>query len=308
MTWNLEWFYDDEDRDNHSDLAKEKSSPSRVEWNWRRDAVAERIAKIRPTVLALQEVENRRVLWYLTRSLDREHSLQYSEIGFESRDHYTEQDVGMLFRLPAELLLSSQLAMTSRMRKGGEYYDVSKHLLAVFDFPVGDDFQRVSVLNLHLRSGNQSEAVRKRQARLVHHWVANAIKRGEHMIVLGDFNTDETGTVTRDDSDLGIALGRETADVGDDLIDLNLKLPRDQRQTHLLAGKQFDRIFCSPSLVEDDPGKADLVFRSIEVRSDLVIQGQVDTPEEHWDNYWTRPASERDLSDHYPVIATFEVR
>ena len=40
MTWNLEWFYDEHVDDNYSQLAKEKSAPSRHDWEWRRDAVA----------------------------------------------------------------------------------------------------------------------------------------------------------------------------------------------------------------------------------------------------------------------------
>ncbi len=134
------------------------------------------------------------------------------------------------------------------------------------------------------------------------------IERGEHLIVLGDFNTEQRSDETRDDSDLGILSGRETDRTDDDLVDLNLRLPPGDRQTHLLDGRQFDRIFCSPSLVTDDPGRRDLTFRSIEVRRDLSIQGQPDDSQLHWENYWEIPADQRDLSDHYPVIATFEVR
>lgn len=307
MTWNLEWFYDDEQGDNRSELSREKSSPSRTEWNWRRDAVAKRIDQIQPTILAVQEVESRRILWYLTRSLQRNHSISYREIGFESRDHYTEQDVGILYRPPADLVLSSQFSLTERLKKSGSYYNVSKHLLAVFEYPVGDRFERVSIVNAHLRSGAKGTTVRQRQARTIHQWIRGAIERGEHLIVLGDFNTDESGT-SAVGSDMAILTGKETPSAKDDLIDLHSQLPADQRQTHLLAGKQFDRILCTPSLFEDDPGRLDLVFRSIEVRPDLAIQGRVDTTEEHWDQYWQLPPDQRDLSDHYPVIATFVVQ
>lgn len=308
MTWNLEWFYDDDGGDNYSELAKEKTAPSRQDWDWRRDAFAKRIAETRPTVLATQEVENRRVLWYLSRAIDRNHSIKYQEIGIEGRDHFTEQDVGMLIRAPAELLLTSQLSMTDRMREGGQYYDVSKHLLAVFEFPVGDGYERVTVMNVHLRSRAEGEPLRRRQALLTHHWIANAIKQGEHVILLGDFNTEETGDRTRADSDLGIISGLQTPDPDDDLIDLNLRLPAEQRQTHMLPGRQFDHIFCTPSLLHDDPTKPDLVFRSIETRRDLAVQGEPDDSQSHWDRYWELPADQRDLSDHYPVMATFEVR
>ena len=94
MTWNLEWFYDENPGDNFSRLAREKSAPDRGKWDWRRDAIANRIAGVRPTVVAVQEIENRRVLYYLTRALSRNHQLSYNEYALEGRDFFTEQDVG----------------------------------------------------------------------------------------------------------------------------------------------------------------------------------------------------------------------
>ena len=308
MTWNLEWFYDDDQGDNHSRLGKEKSAPSRAEWDWRRDAIAKSIAEARPTVLAVQEVESRRVLWYLARALTRNHSLEYHEAGLEGRDHFTEQDVGLLIRPPIDLLSLFQGAYPRRMRATNLYYDVTKHLMAVLEFQHDETRERVIVMNTHLRSRPEGEPLRLRQARLIHHWIADAIRRGENVILLGDFNTEETGDVTRAKSDLGIASGRETEDTEDDLVDLTLKLASDDRQTHLLDGRQYDRIFCSRSLLNDDPSRRDLVFKKIEVRRDLAIRGDQDTPEQHWENYWKLSPNERDLSDHFPLMATFEVR
>jgi endonuclease/exonuclease/phosphatase family metal-dependent hydrolase len=309
MTWNLEWFYDDEAGDNYSKLGKEKTAPSRAEWDWRRDAIASSIAEAMPTVLAVQEVENRRVLWYLSRALTRNHKQNYHELGIESRDHFTEQDVGIMYRPPADAISLFQGAYPQRMRSNNQYYDVSKHLMAVLEFPTGGEMpERVLVMNVHLRSRAEGAPLRLRQARLVHHWIADAIKNGENVILLGDFNTEETGVVTRKESDLGIASGLETPSTDDDLVDLNLRLDSGMRQTHLLEGRQFDRIFCSRSLLEDDPSHPDLVFTKIEVRRDLAVRGKPDTPEQHWESYWKLPSEERDLSDHYPVMATFEVR
>lgn len=163
-------------------------------------------------------------------------------------------------------------------------------------------------MNVHLRSKAEGEPLRLRQARLVHHWLAEAIKAGENVVLLGDFNTEERGEFTRRESDIGILCGFETPDTSDDLVDLNLRLPAGERQTHLLAGRQFDRILCSRSMLEDDPSRRDLVFKSIEVKRDLAIQGRPDTTEEHWGSYWELGDHERDLSDHYPVMATFEMK
>ena len=308
MTWNLEWFFDDQQGDNHSELAKEKSSPSRAAWNWRRDAIAQSIAKARPTILAVQEVESRRVLWYLTRALARNHKAEYHEIGIEGRDHFTEQDVGLLIRPPVDTLSAIQYAYPKRMRSSNQYYDVSKHLMAVLELRHEKVDERVLVMNVHLRSGTESAPIRLRQARLIRHWIKDALRDGQNVILLGDFNTEQSGTTTRIDSEMGIVCGMESADEKDNLVDLNLRLPHGNRQTHLIGGRQFDRILCSKSLIEDDPSRPDLVFTGIEILSTLAIRGMPDSPDDHWDRYWQLPERERDLSDHYPVMATFEVR
>ena len=309
MTWNLEWFYDDQNGDNYSDLAKEKSAASRSDWDWHRDAITKSIHKAKPTILAVQEVENRRVLWYLKRALDRDYKDDYEELCDESKDHFTEQDVGLMYRAPVEMLQTTHFGQTRAMKKTQRYYDVTKHIMAVFEIPNGtDDPERVTVMNIHLRSRAEGESLRIRQARLLNLWIADRIAAGENVIVIGDTNTEEKGDVTRPESDLGLLCGLETETKADDLVDLNLELPAKGRQTHLLPGRQFDRIMVSQSLLEDDPDRPDLVFSSIEVLKELSIQGEPDTETDHWEDYWSRPADERDLSDHYPVIATFEIK
>ena len=307
MTWNLEWFFDDNAGDNFSDLAKDKASPSRAEWNWKRDAVADSIAKANPSILALQEVENRRVLWYLARTLMENHKLPYDEVGIESRDHFTEQDVGFLFRPPVDVLTLIQGMYPKRLRSTNQYFDLSKHLHGVFEYEQDGTTETVIVLNVHFRSRAEATDKRTRQARLLHSWIASAIGEGQNVIALGDFNTEFKGNRTGEKNEIGIACGLETADTKDDLVDLHLKLPNSDRPTHLLGG-QYDRILCSRSLIEDNPKRPDLVFSKIEVLRDLAIRNGQDSPKQHWDNYWKMPESDRDLSDHYPVMATFEMR
>src|SRR5690348_4713669 len=68
-TWNLEWFFDQYTGDNSAELAKKQSAPSREDWDWKLAGVAKVISEIKPDILALQEVENRRVLFYLNQKL-----------------------------------------------------------------------------------------------------------------------------------------------------------------------------------------------------------------------------------------------
>src|SRR6476659_3280693 len=77
-TWNLEWFFDDHTGDNFSDLARQQSAPGAEQWEWKLAGVAKAIAQMKPAILALQEVENRRVLYYLTRKLKSDYGLDYS--------------------------------------------------------------------------------------------------------------------------------------------------------------------------------------------------------------------------------------
>lgn len=307
MTWNLEWFFDNELGDNYSDLAKEKTAPSRSQWDWKRDAVAEAISASRPSVLALQEVENRRVLWYLTRALARNHKQEYHELGIESRDHFTEQDVGFLFRPPVDALTVMQGMYPKRMRSTNQYFDLSKHIRGVFEFRSGETVETITVLNIHFRARPEAADKRLRQARLLHYWIAAAIRRGQNVIATGDFNTEFKGDRVTADTDIGIACGLETPDPKDDLVDLHEQLPSADRATHLMGG-QYDRILCSRSLIEDDPNEPDLVFRKIEVLRQLAVRGETDAPDQHWNQYWNIPDDQRDLSDHYPVMATFEIR
>lgn len=309
MTWNLEWFYDEQTGDNYGDLPREKSSPSREQWNWRRDAVAASIAAAKPTVVALQEVENQRVLFYLTRAIQRGFRDRYRDVFIQGTDYFTEQDVGFLYREELDLIQMSRYGQTKAMRATKNYYNVSKHVEAVFQVPVGDGYERVTVMNLHLRAKEEVEPIRVRQARLVHLWIADRVAAGENIIVLGDLNTEvRVGEVNLAQRDLGAVMGLQNKNAEDDLVDLNTRLPEDARQTHLLPGREFDRILVSPSLIEDDPDRPDLVFADIKVLRSLAVRGPVDTPEQHWDGYWELPAEERDLSDHWPVMARFEIR
>jgi endonuclease/exonuclease/phosphatase family metal-dependent hydrolase len=299
-------------------LAIEKSAPSRDAWNWRRDQVAASIAEVKPTILAIQEIESRRVLWYLTRALDREQHIAYKELAQESADLFTEQDVGFLYRDPAQLLSSTIYAQTKAMRESERYFDVSKHIAAIFEVPVTDAvgksaFEQVIVMNVHLRSTEEAEPIRIRQCRLLRHWLDESIRSGANIILLGDFNTELQTPVSeklelRPLRDLELLCTGEANDPKMRLIDLHSMIPPDATQTHLLPGRMFDRILVSRPLIEDDSTRLDLVVRDVRVLKKLAIRGSVDTPETHWEHYWKIPESERDLSDHYPLLATFDVR
>jgi len=320
MSWNLEWFFDNEIGDNYSKLAKEQTAASRARWDWKRDAVAASIAKAQPSVAAFQEIENKRVLWYLARALARDKDLEYHEICAEGDDVFTEQDVGFIYRSVAktaaaagglcmiEPILVATFGRTAAMHNDDSLAGVSKHLAVEYELSSGDETERVTIVTIHLRAKEEAVGTRTKQARTVHAWVADKIRAGENVIVLGDFNTEEEQIPAIEGSDMYAACGFETPDKSDDLVDLHSQLPKEQRQTHLLVGKSFDRILVSPSLLEDSPDRADLSLAKFERLQDLSVNGTVDVPDDHWNQYWELDDANRDISDHWPIMATFQFK
>jgi predicted extracellular nuclease len=61
-TWNIKFFYDDETSDNATQLAKKMSAPSKEKYQERVKLTAAAVAKMKPTVLGLTEIENKKVV------------------------------------------------------------------------------------------------------------------------------------------------------------------------------------------------------------------------------------------------------
>lgn len=298
-SWNLEWFYDHNPEDNRSKLAKEQSAPSLEDWTWKRNAVADAIGKMAPTILALQEVENRQVLFELIREIKSQHNLSYRFAFIDGRDSFTEQDVAYLYR--TDLVEYSRREQTGEMYASRTYYNLSKHLFARFQWQTPEGPESLLVLNVHLRAGERGEPFRQRQCKLIQHWVQPHLAQGDNVIVMGDLNASLSCDKTTPDCDIGILCKAPRHP----LADLHLKLANDDRATHLI-GTQFDRILVSPSLLADSEKRTDLVFQSIDCLAELVVRGERD--KDHRDVYYKIPPEERDISDHYPIVARFRLQ
>jgi endonuclease/exonuclease/phosphatase family metal-dependent hydrolase len=303
-TWNLEWFYDNYPGDNYADLAKQQSAPSRADWDWKLAEVCRVISQIKPTILCLQEIENQRVLFYLTRKLKQDHGLDYVVAYIEGGDFFTEQDVAVLAL--SGLTGCSVKRQTQEMFESKQYYNVTKHIFCQFEWGSGADAQRLTLLNVHLRASPEGTEIRKKQGRLIRRWIDEQVRGGLNVIVIGDVNTNETFETTTKDGDIGTLRGLDTADAGDDLDDLFAHYKGPSSETHLIH-KQFDHILTTPPLSADQPGQRDLVFKSMAIRKDLVVRGKQQDAD-HMDLYWKIPQDERDVSDHYPVVAEFQFR
>ena len=299
-TWNLEWFFDEHQGDNFSELSKKLSAPSRADWEWKRDTVAAAIAKMKPTVLALQEVENQQVLYYLTQRLRKQHNLNYRIAFVLGADFYTGQDVALLYR--SGLIEFGRRLQTQEQFDSGKYYNISKHQFAKFRWGDGDDAFSFTLLNVHLRARPEAANIRQRQMRLAKSWLDDFRRQDPNLIVLGDFNTEE-GVQASAGSELAIVQGKETADEADDLIDLHSRLASGAVPATHMIGKAFDRILISKPLLDGPRG---LMLKSVRIRRDLSVRGELD--KDHRDGYYEIDPAERDLSDHFPIVAEFQIR
>ena len=303
-SWNVEWFYDDYDGDNFADLAKKMKAPSRADWDWKLAGVEKVVRGIKPTILALQEIENQRVLFYLNQRFRSDADFKYRISFIEGSDYFTEQDVG--------LMSLSGLTSFGRREQSKEEFDdkkhmsVTKHIFATYEWGTGVDRERVTLCNMHLRARGDAANLRIRQATLIRTWINELLKKGENVVLIGDMNSDEFATGTTSDGDIGVMRGLNTPEKDDDLFDTLVELKDKDRHTHL-NGQQYDRILLSKGLVEDDPTRKDLSFKSVAIRRDLVIRGK-EQDKDHMDIYWTIPEPERDISDHYPLVVTLDYK
>jgi endonuclease/exonuclease/phosphatase family metal-dependent hydrolase len=301
-TWNLEWFFDDFTANNRSDVAKEQSAPDRAQWDWRVGNFAAAIAKFEPTILAVQEIEDRGVMQNLTKVLKEQFNLSYRVAFIDGFDSGTEQDVAVIFR--SGLVELSRREQNNSMFESKEFYNLSKHLITRFEWQNGDRVIPLTLLNLHLRATPDAAELRQKQTKLAHEWMRKAIMRGENVIIIGDLNVEESvGEVKAGGDGMHTLLGLDTPEPNDNLVDLLERAPAEKRRTHLILDKQFDRILASPTLVD---GKGGYRFKQIEVLSQWNIRG-TGPDADHWDTRYTKDYAERDLSDHHPVMATFEL-
>ncbi len=299
-TWNLEWFFDAYTGDNQSDLSKQKSAPSPEEWEWKLKRVVDVIGELKPTILALQEVENREVVRELTKRLQQDYNLQYRIAYVQGWDNFTDQDVAIIYQ--SGLVRYGCREQTKKMFDSNQYYNLNKHLFATFQWGEGDQLQSLTMLTVHLRAQPERFDIRQRQCQLIHDWIKDEIASGGNVIVLGDLNTEEKVGEVAKGSDMDILLGHLTDTKSDDLLDLNEHLPIDDRVTHI-NGTHYDRILVSQSMVDDQGGKKDFVFSKIINGRKLVVAGDPDT--NHFEGFYEIPLDERDVSDHYPIMAEF---
>lgn len=283
-TWNLEWFNDHDRSDDRSTIGRDFAAPNFREYAERVTTTAAAIAEMKPTILALQEVENRKVVIDLANELADQHNLDYEVAFEEGKDSFTGQDVAFL--VEAGLLFeASRYRFPNAFRSKG-YKDISKHLK--LEAIIADE--AFTLVTVHLITSDDN---REKQALTLRGWIENTVAT-DNLIILGDFNARQRFNQTRPNSEMGIIRGFQTDTQKDDLFDVHQWLG--QRETHV-SGAELDRILVSPRLLDEDG------FQVIEatVRRDLAILGREDRSD---GVDYDQPADEQDISDHFPVLIT----
>ena len=306
-TWNLEWFYDWDIKDNQSETAKINSAPSKKDWEWRLRHTADAIARMNPTVLCLQEIENKKVLDELAQTIKERHGLEYEVCFVQGRDSFTEQDVGILVK--RGLRPQFRRAPEPRNWNGREVKPLTKQLMVEIPWGEGPAQRKLTFINVHLMAGDDigKEMDRCDQARFIKHWIRDEHKAGHFVILMGDMNTAEVrGSVPRERA-IDVLTGKDTpGDPDDDLDDIIQIMPVMDRITFGSRGSTLDHILISPRL-KHGPG---ISFESISNRRDVVIRGQGPDYRLHLRDkrFWKIDEDERDLSDHYPLLAKFKMK
>lgn len=285
--WNLEWFFDHDASDDSSTIGRDFAAPEAQEFSDRVETFADAIQQLSPSIIALQEVENRKVVQAIANRLAAEHHLDYKVAFVQGRDRYTGQDVAYLVK--QDIPFTANRFSFAPFRRNRDFKDLSKHL----KLEVTVNGEPITLVTVHLITKLND---RLRQAQTLRGWV-EALVPTKNLIVLGDFNTGLRFDRTTPTSEMGIIRGLKTSDTTDDLFDVHQLL--DERATHV-SGREFDRILVSPPL-RDNQG---LKLVSAQTRRDLTIRGSADNTRAV---DYARSIGEQDLSDHFPIIAVFSV-
>jgi endonuclease/exonuclease/phosphatase family metal-dependent hydrolase len=217
-----------------------------------------------PQIIALQEVENLRVLRYLAVEIGKKYRVEYRPVLLPGQD-ISGINVGYLLRSDLQIKQVEQL-FVDHVMPTSSYPLFSRPPLYL---QVCKGQRCLSILNLHLRSmrginskrdGERVRLKRKKQAETIAAW-SNSFqhdRRGEKLILLGDLNAltpsdshvDVIGTL-RGDPDQHSPQLRSQDLIDPDLIDLTRSIPENKRYSFIYKRKkqQLDYL-----LVNSDSG------------------------------------------------------
>lgn len=305
VSWNLQWFFDADRSDNQSDVANENAPTLKKDYEWRLDVTADAIAKLNPTILAVQEFENRKVCDDLAKRIKEKHQIDYQVCFTQGRDTATEQDVACFAKngVNPQFFRANDRDFDPRRHKVP-----SKQIMLEFTWGQNAQQRKITLINVHLKAGTNEgdELDRIEQAEVINKWVKDAHKNNRFVMVMGDMNSVPPLAQLKGKCVNDTLKGKDTPnDKDDDLDDLVDELEGDEKITYGGKRSTLDHILVSPKF-KKGPG---LAFDSISNERKVCIRG--DGPDFKWKGdrrFWRIPEEERDLSDHYPLKAGFKIK
>jgi len=275
-TYNLDWAIDAADVPRTA-LGRENRAKTAEDWEWKRDGVADLLAKERLDIVALQELGGDRELADIAWAIDQKdasNDLGYDWASVPTDDKATGLHVGLLSRFP----ISNVRRLDANMRK---------QMAADIELPSG---ATITVVVVHARSGHYPAylADRRKQARSVKRAV-DAIARQRPVVVLGTFHDLYTPSFPQyATSSVGIFAGASTKSPADDCQDSGAHVGETT-----VTDTPTHRIFsCGLSLrAASASGRA------------LIVRGPVDPPDARWTDVPIATDPQRDLGEHLVVWA-----
>jgi endonuclease/exonuclease/phosphatase family metal-dependent hydrolase len=273
-TYNLDWAIDAADVPRTA-VGKENRAKTADDWEWKRDGIAELLAKERLDIVALQELGGERELADIAWAIDQKNGdLDYDWASVPTDDKATGLHVGLLSRYP----ISNARRLDANMRK---------QMAADIELPSGTT---ITVVIVHARSGHYPAylADRRKQARSVKRAV-DAITRERPVMVLGTFHDLYTPSFPEyPASSVGIFAGASTKSTADDCQDSGAHVGETT-----VTDTPTHRIFsCGLSLrAASASGRA------------LIVRGPVDPPDARWTDVPIQGDPQRDLGEHLVVWA-----
>ena len=309
-SWNVENLYDTED-DPANDGDDAYTPDGWVRWSKARYALklehlAEIIAKMKPDVLCLSEIENRRVLEDLRRTLKEKQAYELPVILHREGRDPRGIDVAMLSRHAA--VATNWLPNATR------------ETLAC-DFEIGG--RRLTVLANHWKSQSgkkdENDEIRRRDALAVRRFLDARLAENPAaaIVVAGDFNDQVTSPIMNDTA--GFVLDKLTvlADKrGQLLFNVSASLPANERGTYWYnAGKtwnSFDSISVTRGMLlgaeQSAPWRVlEKTYRVFKTPAQLDEDGHP-IPFRFVRSKAKGDAFKTGYSDHFPVMVELEAR
>jgi len=258
--------------------------------------VANYLATIDADFITIEEIESADMLHRLNEKLGG----QYHEIFVQGTDDYTGQDVAGLSRVPVLAMGRSDATQTypipgSRIRAPRGTENVAKHFWATIE--VGDE--TITFIGLHLLAyPDELERFvrREAQALIIQNLAKEFFDLGHEVVILGDVNDFDSVVCDAADNDPRSCVDLLFKDIdpdadGDELFNAAASIPQAQRYTYW-----YDE---NRNGIDDGPEEHSMIDHMYVTRG--LLEAIIDIRIDH------AGYEARTVSDHWPIIATFDL-